>query len=651
MDEVSRPRWSLREPASFSGGQAFQGRVRLYLGVRLARLSFFHLVLVVVRSSANPSWRVLLEPDARRRLATILGGGGLVALASWRRLSRSNLFAIDIAATLMLSASSLLSVALRPSLAPRGATRSSDGGSVAPSPARRRLAEGSISVDHGHGLPQLCPMVTPHVRRKMYDFSGHSPPEDPTANRRRVGTAPLWGLSRTGPGGSISLVCEKDLLQIFSFREQDAGVTPWIMTAETKGEGRGLLTRYQAVRSATESLAAPLSPEDQGLQSMPDCSPTKWHRAHTTWFFEEFILGPRGRPAVDPRYRYLFNSYYEAVGPRHARPQRGLLSRPSADEITAYRRAVDGRMIELLSGASGAELEAMRPLLELGLAHEEQHQELLLTDILHALSMNPLLPAYRSEVAASPAASEASPPLRYVEHGGGLVEVGARGSHFFFDNEGPRHRSWLEPFALATRLITVGEVRAFIDAKGYETPSLWLSAGLDFVRKNQLLAPLHTRYEDGVYQVFTLDGLREARDSEPASHLSYYEADAVARFLGARLPTEIEWEVFASTQASDVGNFRESNLLRPAPAPEGQPPAQLFGDVWEWTSSAYAPYPGFATAPGAVGEYNGKFMVNQLVLRGGSCFTPRGHLRATYRNFWPADTRFQMTGARLARSR
>ncbi|MCU0656666.1 MAG: ergothioneine biosynthesis protein EgtB [Polyangiaceae bacterium] len=415
-----------------------------------------------------------------------------------------------------------------------------------------------------------------------------------------------------------------------------------------RAQGEGLLARYLAVRAATEGLAAPLSAEDQAVQSMPDCSPTKWHRAHTTWFFEEFVLVPRGVSPVDERYRYLFNSYYEAVGPRHARPERGLLTRPSTKEIGAYRRAVDEQMSALLLRAEGPELEALLPLIELGLAHEEQHQELLLTDILHAFSMNPLLPAYREGAASWPGGPAS--PVRFQEHAGGLVQIGATGAGFSFDNERPRHRVWVEPFALASRLITVGEVRAFLEAGGYRTPSLWLAAGMDFVRQHGLSAPLHARVEGGSYRVFTLDGLQEASDDEPASHLSYYEADAIARFLGGRLPTEVEWEIAASGVAEVGANFRETGALRPLPAAASPLPSQLFGDTWEWTSSAYAPYPGFSTAPGAVGEYNGKFMVNQLVLRGGSCFTPRGHARASYRNFWPASTRFQMTGARLARS-
>jgi ergothioneine biosynthesis protein EgtB len=404
-----------------------------------------------------------------------------------------------------------------------------------------------------------------------------------------------------------------------------------------------LLQSWLRVRGATEALAAPLSPEDQQLQSMPDCSPTKWHRAHTTWFFETFVLQPRGIPPFDDRFGYLFNSYYEAVGPRHARPRRGMLSRPTTDEVTAWRRLVDRRMVELLETLDDAGLAELQPVMELGLAHEEQHQELLLTDILHALSESPLLPAYQASAAPIPDRPEV--PLRWMEHDGGLVEIGAEGEGFAFDNETPRHRVWLNPFALSNRLVTVGEMKAFIDTKGYETPSLWLSEGLDFVRRNQICAPQYARYEGGVYRVFGLHGLREAPDHEPVSHLSYYEADALARFLGGRLPTEAELEV-AMARVPVEGNFVDSGALRPLPA--GALPS-LFGDVWQWTSSAYAPYPGFTPAPGAIGEYNGKFMVSQLVLKGGSCFTPRAHMRATYRNFWPPNTRFQVTGLRLAR--
>ena len=413
-----------------------------------------------------------------------------------------------------------------------------------------------------------------------------------------------------------------------------------------------LAARYRSVRAATEELAAPLSAEDQLLQSMPDCSPTKWHRAHTTWFFEEFVLTPHapGWTRVDPAYAFLFNSYYDAVGARHPRPRRGMLSRPALAEVAGYRERVDEAMLLLLARAPEDRLEALRPVVELGLAHEEQHQELILTDLLHAFSQNPTLPAYRSPRPRGPAAGAA--PLRFVPFEGGLVEIGsAEETGFSFDNEGPRHRAFVAPFALGSRLVTCGELRAFIDAGGYRTPSLWLSAGFDLVRAEGLEAPLYARVEGGALLLFGLEGEREADDAEPARHLSYYEADAVARFLGARLPTEQEWEV-AAVRAVLEGNFRESGALAPLPASTAAgEPAQLFGDCWEWTASAYSPYPGYHPAAGALGEYNGKFMVGQMVLRGGSCFTPRGHVRPGYRNFFLPGTCFQMSGARLARDR
>ncbi len=419
-----------------------------------------------------------------------------------------------------------------------------------------------------------------------------------------------------------------------------------------------LLGRYLQVRAATEALAAPLSAEDQQLQSMPACSPTKWHRAHTTWFFEEFVLGPRGVAPCDPAFRYLFNSYYEAVGPRHPRPRRGLISRPSCDAIGAYRQDVDDRMCTLLGSLDPPSLDALRPLLALGLAHEQQHQELLLTDILHALWQNPLRPAYRGPdqrpPTSAPSSSSSAPETAFVEHLGGLLSMGRDPDPggFAFDNEGPPHRVWLEPFALAVRPISNADLCAFLDADGYNTPSLWLSEGLDHVREHGITAPLYTEHTRGKLMTFTLDGMVEPDPAAPAAHLSYYEADALARFLGARLPTEAEVEAFAALADPTVGNFVDDRWLRPRRAhPDATAaPAQLFGDVWEWTTSAYAPYPGYSPAPGAVGEYNGKFMVNQNVLRGGSCLTPRGHMRPTYRNFWHPDTRFQMTGARLARS-
>jgi len=409
---------------------------------------------------------------------------------------------------------------------------------------------------------------------------------------------------------------------------------------------------YAQTRAHTEALAAHLSPEDQQLQSMPDASPAKWHRAHTTWFFEAFLLEPHGVDAVDARYAFLFNSYYEAQGPRHPRASRGVLSRPSAAEIGDYRRRVDAEVARLVRGAGSAELGRILRVLELGIAHEEQHQELLLTDILHAFSLNPLQPAFLREAAPPPPASDPL-PLRFVPFDGGLCEVGApAGSGFAFDNEHPRHKHWLEPFALADRLVTVRELKAFIDAGGYRKPSLWLAEGFDFVREQGITSPLHTRYEGEHLETFTLAGRRVPGDDEPAAHLSYYEADALARFLGARLPTEAEWELAAAHQ-NERGNFADDGVLRPLPchrAGGGSPEArQIFGDAWEWTSSSYEPYPGYRAPSGALGEYNGKFMVNQVVLRGGSCLTPRRHVRASYRNFWHPQTRFQMTGLRLAR--
>jgi ergothioneine biosynthesis protein EgtB len=408
-----------------------------------------------------------------------------------------------------------------------------------------------------------------------------------------------------------------------------------------------LLDRYRRVRLRTEELAAPLSPEDQCLQSMPSASPAKWHRAHTTWFFETFVLAPRGIAPFDRRYAYLFNSYYEAVGPRHARARRGMISRPSAEEVTQYRAAVDARMADVLGSIDED------AVVELGLAHEEQHQELMLTDILHAFSENPLAPAYRSAPPRARAPRDDESPAEYVRAGAGVTWIGAGDdAGFVFDNERPRHRRWVEPFAIADRLVTVREMKAFIRARGYETPSLWLSEGWDFVESERVRAPLYARTDGGALVVFGLDGEREADDDEPVTHVSYYEADALARFLGARLPSEAEWELVAAA-VPPAGNLLDSGALRPLPAhPRAAGRAsvrQLFGDAWEWTRSAYEPYPGYVAAAGALGEYNGKFMVSQLVLRGGSCFTPPGHVRASYRNFWSPSTRFQMSGVRLAK--
>jgi ergothioneine biosynthesis protein EgtB len=409
-------------------------------------------------------------------------------------------------------------------------------------------------------------------------------------------------------------------------------------------ERESLALRYRTVRAHTEALAEPLSPEDQQVQSMPSCSPTKWHRAHTTWFFETFVLLPRGASAFHPAYGHLFNSYYEAIGPRHARPKRGLVTRPTAAEVGEYRRVVDERMLELLARANDDELSALAPLIALGTAHEEQHQELLLTDILHAFSENPVRPVYR-ENAFVPRRSAGE--LAYADFEGGLVSIGVDESAdagFSFDNEGPCHRVHLEPFAIATRLVNVGELRAFVREGGYRTPSLWLSEGYDFVRAEEIALPPYLREDGPDLYAYGLDGERRLDDDEPVLGLSYFEADALARFLGGRLPTEAEWE-----HAMREWPREPSRGARPRDAYDRS--SGIAGTAWEWTSSAYAAYPRYRPVAGALGEYNGKFMSSQMVLRGGSDFTPRHHTRLTYRNFWPASTRFQRTGLRLARDR
>ncbi len=411
-----------------------------------------------------------------------------------------------------------------------------------------------------------------------------------------------------------------------------------------------LLHGYRRVRAATEALVAPLSAEDQGLQSMPACSPAKWHRAHTTWFFETFVLAPRGVRAHREAWGPLFNSYYVAVGPRSPRPKRGMLSRPSVAEIDVYRKAVDAEVARVIETEPEESLHALGELLALGLSHEQQHQELLLTDLLNAFADNPLAPVYATPTRPTRPAADA-PSAGFVAFAGGLVEQGAApGPGFRFDNEEPRHRVYIAPFELARRSVTVREWKAFADADGYTTPSLWLSEGYDWATHNDVRAPLYARHEGGELLAYGLGGLRACDDDEPLSHVSYYEADAIARFLGARLPTEAEWEHAAAALDPEAGNFADDGALAPLPSPRVDGLRQMFGDVWEWTSSAYGPYPGFTPDPSALGEYNGKFMVNQQVLRGGSCFTPRGHVRATYRNFWHPDTRFQMTGLRLART-
>ena len=404
---------------------------------------------------------------------------------------------------------------------------------------------------------------------------------------------------------------------------------------------RAMALRYREVRAMTESLGAPLSPEDQMVQSCLEASPVKWHRAHTTWFFETFLLAPHspGYRTLDNRFRFLFNSYYNNVGERPERTTRGMMSRPSAHDVARYRQHVDDAMERLLAETDDPQVVE---LVELGLNHEQQHQELIVTDIKHAFWTNPLRPAYwpAKQPGKQPAA-----PFSWKEHGGGVVEIGHAGPGFAFDNEAPRHRVFLEPYALASRLVTNHEYLEFIADGGYRTPTLWLSEGWDTVRANGWRAPLYWEERDAEWLAFTSSGVKPLDVDEPVCHLSYFEADAYARWRGARLGTEFEWE-HAATREPISGNFVESQQLHPRAAQTAE--SQIFGDCWEWTSSSYAPYPGFRAAEGALGEYNGKFMCNQYVLRGGSCATPQSHIRPSYRNFFPAQTRWQFSGIRLA---
>ena len=420
--------------------------------------------------------------------------------------------------------------------------------------------------------------------------------------------------------------------------------TAWKPSDRDEGRYR-LAARYAEVRRRTEALAAPLSPEDQTVQSMPDVSPTKWHRAHVTWFFETFVLLPHAADyrVFHPAFAYLFNSYYQSLGEMHARPRRGMLTRPSLDEVLAYRHRVDDAVAERLARGDD---DALPSLVELGVQHEQQHQELILTDIKHAFAQNPLEPVYAMD--APRALSVAAPPLAYVPFDEGVVEIGHSGGGFAFDNEGPRHRTYRQAGSLANRPVTNAEYMAFVRDGGYRDPMLWLSDGWATVQTERWERPLY--WDDALETEFTLQGRRAIDPHAPVCHVSYFEADAFARWAGARLPTEAEWE----TMAADLpvrGNLQDAGMFQPRATSFETLLGQMYGDVWEWTMSPYVSYPGFRPLAGALGEYNGKFMNGQWVLRGGSCATPDDHVRATYRNFFPPHARWQFTGIRLGNDR
>ena len=410
-----------------------------------------------------------------------------------------------------------------------------------------------------------------------------------------------------------------------------------------------LAERYAAVRAQTEALCAPLETEDYVVSSMPDVSPTKWHLAHTSWFWETFALAPHapGYEPLDPKYAFLFNSYYVQAGERHCRAQRGLVTRPTVAQVYAYRAHVDAHMARLLDAVADDPGHPAAAVIEIGLNHEQQHQELLVTDIKHVFWTNPTRPAY---VPRPPARPAAVPELAWHEVAGGIYPLGFAGPGFAFDNEGPVHRVLSEGFRLASRLTTNGEYLAFVEAGGYRRPDLWLSSGWAAVQERGWRAPLYWEQGPDGWTEFTLAGPRPLDGAEPVCHVSFFEADAFARWAGHRLPLESEWEIAAAALPVD-GPFVEAGRFHPAPAPApagSTSLAQLYGDVWQWTASPYVAYPGYAPAPGAIGEYNGKWMCDQWVLRGASCATPRTHARPSYRNFFPADARWQFSGIRLA---
>jgi ergothioneine biosynthesis protein EgtB len=417
---------------------------------------------------------------------------------------------------------------------------------------------------------------------------------------------------------------------------------------ENAASANDLRRRYQEVRALSEHLCETLETEDYVIQTMPEASPTKWHLAHTSWFFETFLLQPNipNYQSAHPQYNYLFNSYYNAVGPFHCRPKRGLLSRPTVSEVYKYRKYVDALMAELVDHADATKLDNLEPRITLGLNHEQQHQELLLTDLKHVFSENPLRPTYRERGIAK---VNSVPPVSWFRFEEGIHAIGYRGSGFRYDNEEPFHRVLTNAFLLSSRLVTNGEYLAFMQDGGYQRSELWLSLGWNVVKERGWQAPLYWEKQVCDWRTMTLAGMRDLCLEEPVCHVSFFEADAYARWSGARLPSEEEWEIAASEVAVE-GNFVDNEVYHPAPLESASSGlAQMFGDVWEWTRSAYSPYPGYAPVPGALGEYNGKFMCNQFVLRGGSCATSKSHIRPTYRNFFPPEARWQFTGLRLAK--
>lgn len=426
-----------------------------------------------------------------------------------------------------------------------------------------------------------------------------------------------------------------------------AGPITGAMEVAAVNDPESLARHFGYIRTFSQFLCEPLQVDDYVVQSMPDASPTKWHLAHTTWFFETFLLRPlRGYQSFNPQFEFLFNSYYNAVGEQFPRPQRGLLSRPTVREVLDYRHYVDTAVLHWLEQADAETNAEQLRTVALGLHHEQQHQELMLTDIKHAFSMNPLQPIYRHTAPVDAPKHDHS----WSSFEETMAWIGHEGGEFAYDNEMPRHRVFVHPFDMGTRLVTNAEYIDFMSDGGYTRPELWLSEGWAFCKENRLGAPAYWRRVDGQWFHFTLSGLLPVRDEDPVCHVSYYEADAYARWAGARLPTECEWELAAQDEPLQ-GNFVEMYRYHPLPdLTQGGGIHQLFGDVWEWTQSPYVAYPGYQPAPGALGEYNGKFMCNQFVLRGGSCATSMSHIRPTYRNFFPAHARWQFSGIRLARN-